>query len=202
MSRALLSEPGADRRRRADPGRRRRRARRDLSDPARSLEFRHAGDRQLVGRRRTRRAVRQGRRRCRAAGWSRRSTGADVTEARIVAAAVSAGTHAGDGGAPSNAASAADGGWRHFLQIGQRPGGAAGARHRAARALRLQPERQLLLGLQHLQHPAAGDRARLHRAWPDDRPADGRHRPVGRSACPASWWWSPRSSSTTTSRRW
>ena len=41
---------GPDRRRRADPGRGRRRARRNLSDLARGFEFGHARHRQLVGR--------------------------------------------------------------------------------------------------------------------------------------------------------
>ena len=66
--------------------------------------------------------------------------------------------------------------------IGQRAGRSAGARHGAARPLRLQPEREFLFGVQRLQHPHAGDGAGLHRARADRRAADGRHRPFGRTA--------------------
>jgi ribose transport system ATP-binding protein len=47
-------------------------------------------------------------------------TGRDVSEARIVAAAVNASAHAGAGGSPEKARSAA-GGWRHLLQSDNAP---------------------------------------------------------------------------------
>lgn len=47
-------------------------------------------------------------------------TGADVSEARIVAAAVHATTHVANSGSPERARSAA-GGWRHFLQSDNAP---------------------------------------------------------------------------------
>ena len=50
MARALLSEPRINCRRRTDPGSRCRRARRDLSYFARSIEFGHASHRQFFGR--------------------------------------------------------------------------------------------------------------------------------------------------------
>ena len=110
-------------------------------------------------------------------------SGQDVVEARIVAAAVSAVTHRDAGeSALADRGRSRRGGLRHLRPDRQRAGGSSCDRHGSAGAFRLRSELELSVVLQHRQHPASGDRPRLHRARADHRDPVGRDRPVGRSA--------------------
>ncbi len=115
MARALLSRPGLHPGRRADAGRGRGGALRDLPHPARGVGIGRARDRQLVRRRRTGRAVRCGRRAV-AGPVAETLRGLDVTEDRIVAAAVKAQSHVDAAGAPAGAVPDRKAGLRQLIQ--------------------------------------------------------------------------------------
>ncbi len=108
-------------------------------------------------------------------------TGADVSEARIVAAAVGATAHVADRRS-ARTGPLRCGGLPAFFAIRQCPGRSLGARDHPARALRLQPERQFPVIVQSQQHPVACDRFGLYCARPDHHAVARRHRPFGRPA--------------------
>ena len=180
LARALLSRAGDAGRRRADPGRRRRRAGRDLPDPARGVRRRRPGGRGVVGRQGARGPVRPRHRDVARARSSRPSTGDDITEERLINAAVRA------TGTPGRAGGHRDGSrgsTRSGASSGRlRAGGRPRARHVRARRLRPEPELPLPVRLQHHLGDDLVRRARLHRPRSDGRAPDRRHRPVGRSA--------------------
>ena len=166
---------------RADAGRRRRRALRNLPHPARGLEFRHAGHRQLLRRGGTRGPVRSGRRavaraRRRDAARRRRRRSQDRRRRRARARRMPARAQTAGAAARAPAACGTSCNPTTRRRSRWRSSPACSASMSSVRT----PISSRAFNVSNILH--AGDRARLHRARPDHRRADGRHRPFGRAA--------------------
>ena len=169
-------------RRRAHPGRRRRRARRDLPHPARGLRARRPRRRRLVGREGARGPVRPGDRdvarpRGRGARAATRSPRSGSSRRRSARRRRPQHERRATPTARRRGRQRLQPLHPRRLRAGGHPRG-----HGRARRLHLLAERPLPQRVQHHLDADAVQRARVHRPRSDDRAPDRRHRPVGRTA--------------------